>query len=189
MNELNALWLNSVASTVNSHRRVIDAAVVQLTDEELHRKPTQELNSVAVILRHLGGNLQSRWTDFLTTDGEKPDRNRELEFADWDGDRESLMEYFDAGWTCLESAMKQLTDTNVTQSIEIRGELHTIPEAVTRSITHIAYHVGQIVMIARTVHKEPWNWLTIAPGDSATFNEQSWGTAASRGVYGESSSQ
>jgi hypothetical protein len=105
MDRLNKLWLDSVVATVVSHRRMIDAAVSQLIDKELQQNPTPDLNSVAVILNHLGGNLQSRWTDFLTTDGEKATRDREREFADWEGDRGALMAYFDAGWTCVLSQL------------------------------------------------------------------------------------
>ncbi len=99
-------WTDAVQETVTSYRKMIDAMLVQLTNEELFQRPAPEVNSVAVILRHLGGNLRSRWTDFLTTDGEKPDRNREQEFADWDGDRRSLMAYFDSGWTALTAALR-----------------------------------------------------------------------------------
>lgn len=185
MHELNARWLDAMVSTVRSHRSMIDAAVSQLSDEELRRNPAPEINSVAVILRHLGGNLKSRWTDFLTTDGEKPDRHRDQEFDDWSDDRASLMAHFEAGWTCLENALAELSDEAIAAEIEIRGEAHTVPLAIDRSITHIAYHVGQIVMIARMVHDGPWKWLTVAPGDSQQHNQRTWGTAASRSTYGE----
>lgn len=184
MDALNEIWQESVASTVASHRRIIDAAISQLTDDELQTKPAPEINSVAVILRHLGGNLRSRWTDFLTTDGEKPDRDRDREFEDWDGDRASLMQYFDAGWACLEAAAAELTAETTAAQIEIRGEPHSVPLAMLRSLTHVAYHVGQIVMVARMVHDGPWNWLTIAPGGSQQHNERTWGTVAARSAYG-----
>jgi len=157
--------------------------IKQLTDDELFARPAPDINSVAIILRHLGGNLRSRWTDFLTTDGEKPDRNRDTEFLDWDGDRQSLMTHFNSGWGALETAIESLNDGNIDQRIQIRGESHTIPQALTRSITHITYHVGQIAIVARQVHTGNWQWLTIAPGDSSKFNEQTWGTSASRSVF------
>ncbi len=96
-----SVWLTASAETIASYRKMIDAAVVQLSDDEFFARPAPHLNSVAVLLRHLAGNLRSRWTDFLTTDGEKPDRNRDAEFLDWPGDRASLLAEFDRGWGCL----------------------------------------------------------------------------------------
>ena len=178
-------WVLSLAATVASYRRMIDATVAQLSDAELRKRPRQDMNSVAVVLRHLGGNLQSRWKDFLTTDGEKPTRDRDSEFNDWDGDRAELMAYFDTGWRLLTAAIDQVHELNVSQEILIRGERHTIADALMRSVTHVSYHVGQIAMISRLVHKGEWQWLTIAPGKSTEHNSQTWGTAASRGVFSD----
>ena len=133
----------------------------------------------------MGGNLLSRWTDFLTTDGEKPSRNRESEFEDWPGDRESLLTYFDDGWSLWRKSIETLTNADVSKTVTIRGEPHTVPLAIERSLTHTAYHVGQIMLIARSVHDGDWNWLTIRPGGSQQHNQQTWGTAASRGAAGE----
>ncbi|MEM8865671.1 MAG: DUF1572 family protein [Planctomycetota bacterium] len=181
-----AIWRDATRETAQSYRRMIDAAVGQLTDEELFQRPAPDVNSVANLLRHLGGNLRSRWTDFLTTDGEKPDRDRETEFADWEGDRQSLLACFDAGWACLESAIDQITADNISRPVVIRGEAHTLPQAFGRSLTHIAYHAGQIALIARTVHAGEWRWLTIKPGGSAEHNRDTWGTPAARSVFGSS---
>lgn len=169
--------------TIASYRRMIDATIEQLTDDELFARPASNANSVAIILRHLGGNLRSRWTDFLTADGEKPDRDRDSEFLDWDGDRQSLMSHFDTGWGALEAAVESVDDKNVNHTILIRGEPHTIPHALTRSVTHITYHVGQIAIVARIVHHGDWRWLTVAPGSSKQFNKQTWGTSASRSIF------
>lgn len=171
--------------TVSGYRRMIDAIIEQLTDDELFARPADEINSVAIILRHLGGNLRSRWTDFLTTDGEKPDRNRDTEFMEWDGDRESLMKHFDQGWQLLESALNTINEENVGETIHIRGEPHSVAQALARSITHVTYHVGQMAIIARMVHHGEWRWLTVAPGASALHNERTWGTAASRSILTE----
>ncbi|MDB2686511.1 DUF1572 domain-containing protein [Mariniblastus sp.] len=179
------IWLATLRDSLVSYRRAIDATVVQLSDAEFFSRPATEFNSVAVILRHLGGNLRSRWTDFLTTDGEKSDRNRELEFQDWEGDRASLLDYFDSGWRQFESVFELLDDTNVERLIYIRGEAHTIPQALARSLTHIAYHAGQIAIVARMVHDGEWKWLTVAPGASAKFNNDVWGTSASRSVFAD----
>jgi uncharacterized damage-inducible protein DinB len=178
------LWLDASAETITAYRRMIDAAVAQLSDEEVATRPAPSLNSVAIILRHLAGNLRSRWTDFLTTDGEKPDRDRDVEFVEWTGDRASLLAEFDRGWACLAAVPGQVNEANIDTPIFIRGERHSIPQALSRSLAHVAYHTGQILMIARAVHADEWRWLTIAPGRSATHNQTTWGTAASRGVFG-----
>jgi hypothetical protein len=177
-------WIGAVAETVSSYRQMIDATVEQLTDTELRACPVPNINSVAVILRHLGGNLRSRWTDFLTTDGEKPDRDRDSEFLDWDGNRDSLIAHFDAGWNALTSAIREIDDSNISQPIYIRGERHSIPQALARSITHVAYHIGQIAVVSRMVHDGEWRWLTIPPGQSAQHNERTWDTTSSRCIFG-----
>ena len=178
-----AIWISAQKETVAGYRRMIDATVEQLTDDELIARPAEGVNSVAIILRHLGGNLRSRWTDFLTTDGEKPDRNRDQEFTEWEGDRQTLMQYFNEGWEQLGSALNAIHEDNVEETILIRGEAHSVAQALTRSITHITYHVGQIAIIARMVHVGEWRWLTIAPGGSTQHNEQTWGSAESRSVF------
>jgi uncharacterized damage-inducible protein DinB len=178
------VWLAAVLETIDSYRRMIDGAVQQLSDEELRQRPAEGINSVAVILRHVAGNLHSRWTDFLTTDGEKPTRNRDEEFADWPGDRASLEKYFDNAWHVFRHSIESLSDDDLTKSVTIRGEPHTVPQAIERSLTHTAYHVGQIMLVARLVHVGKWKWLTIRPGGSQQHNQQTWGTAASRGAAG-----
>jgi hypothetical protein len=179
-------WIDATLATIDGHRRLLDGALKQLSEEELVRRPAGGINSVAIILRHLGGNLQSRWTDFLTTDGEKTSRNRDSEFEDWSGDRASLMEFFDKGWHMWRSAVEALTDDDLAKTVTIRGEPHSVPLAVQRSLTHTAYHIGQIMLIARSIHDGDWNWLTIKPGGSQQHNQQTWGTAASRGAAGRS---
>ncbi len=119
----------------------------------------------------------------MTTDGEKPDRDRDSEFLDWDGDRHSLIQHFNSGWDALLNALGTIDDNNIDTTIYIRGEPHSIPQALARSVTHLTYHAGQIVMIARMVHVGEWRWLTIAPGSSAEHNEKTWGTRASRSIF------
>jgi hypothetical protein len=182
-------WISASLIVIDSHRRLVDGALKQVSDEELVRRPAEGLNSIAVILRHLGGNLLSRWTDFLTTDGDKPSRDRDSEFDDWQGDRASLMAFFDSGWQTWRSSMESLTSDDFAKSVTIRGEPHTVPQAIQRSLTHTAYHVGQIMLIARSIHDGDWQWLTIRPGGSQKHNEQTWGTAASRGGAGEARGQ
>ena len=177
-------WILVVLETIDSHRRLIDGAVAQLRDDELTRRPADGVNSVAVILRHLGGNLLSRWTDFLTSDGEKPTRDRDSEFQDWAGDRAALLAFFDSGWRTWRTTIASLTPDDLSKTVTIRGEPHSVPLAIERSLTHAAYHVGQIMLLARLVHAGSWNWLTVRPGGSALHNQQTWGTPASRGAAG-----
>src|SRR6188472_1616988 len=152
-------WTNAVLETIDSHRRLIDGAVKQLNDEEFFARPAEGINSVAIILRHLGGNLLSRWTDFLTTDGEKPSRNRDSEFEDWPGDRASLMAFFDSGWQTWRKSIESLTADDLTKTVTVRGEPHSVPLAIQRSLTHTAYHVGQIMLVSRLIHDGNWQWL------------------------------
>jgi len=177
-------WIEASLVVLDSHRRLLDGALQQISDEEFARRPAPGINSIAVILRHLGGNLLSRWTDFLTTDGEKPSRNRDTEFEDWPGDRASLMEFFESGWQACRDSIESLTSDDFSKKVLIRGEPHTVPQAIQRSLTHTAYHVGQIMLIARSIHDGEWQWLTIRPGGSQQHNQQTWGTAASRGAAG-----
>src|SRR3954464_5796480 len=114
-------WVVASGENHDSYRRMIDGAVQQLTDEEFFGRKAEGINSIAVILRHLGGNLLSRWTDFLMSDGEKPSRNRDSEFEDWPGDRASLMAFFDSGWKACRNSIAALTAEDMTKSIEIRG--------------------------------------------------------------------
>jgi uncharacterized damage-inducible protein DinB len=177
-------WIAAVLETIDSHRRLAEGAIAQLTDEELTRRPAAGVNSVANIMRHIAGNLISRWTDFLTTDGEKPTRHRDAEFEDWPGTRKTLERHFFVGWQIWRTTIESLTADDLTKTVAIRGEPHSVPLAIERSLTHTAYHVGQILLIARLVHSGDWNWLTVRPGGSQQHNEQTWGTAASRGAAG-----
>jgi hypothetical protein len=185
MEPQHALWIEAVNQAVDSYRRMIDGCLAQLSDDELGQRPAPGFNSVAVILRHLGGNLRSRWTNYWTSDGEKPDRNRESEFLDWDGDRDALMQHFELGWSALVRAIQSLDDASIGGHVLIRGERQTVPQAIVRSITHLSYHVGQIAIISRTVHQGDWKWLSIAPGESDSHNQRTWGTASSRSVWGQ----
>lgn len=177
-------WIDAVLETLRGHRRMIDGVLAQLTDEELHRRPAPGMNSVAVLLRHLGGNLRSRWTGFLATDGEKPDRDRDREFEDWSGDRASLLAEFDRGWSAFVATLESLTAEDLARRVAIRGEAQPVPQAILRAVAHLAFHAGQIAFIGRLVHEGPWSWLTIPPGGSRAHDAATWGTAASRSVLG-----
>ena len=178
-------WIDAHRRAASSYRKMVDRAFQQLTDQELHQRPAESINSVAVILQHLAGNLTSRWSDFLTTDGEKEWRNRDREFEDWDGSREELIRYFDDGWQKLIDALDESASLDPNTKIQIRGESQSLADAILRSLTHVSYHVGQMMLLARMVHQGEWDWLTIPPGKSENFNQQNWGSSASRGVMGE----
>ena len=172
--------IEALKESLAMYHKMIHRSVEQLSDEQLHYRPSAETNSVAIILRHLGGNLKSRWTDFLTTDGEKPDRNRDSEFEDWTGDRESLMQHFQSGWDIFLSAIDQINESNIDQPIVVRGEEQPMMTALVRAVTHISYHVGQITMTSRLVLGSDWQWMTIPPGESEAHNKKTWGSKESR---------
>ena len=157
------LWLDTIKQRFSADKQMVERAVAQLSDDELRRRPAPQFNSVATIIRHVGGNLRSRWTDFLTTDGEKPDRNREAEFADWTGTRDELMQLWESGFKILWDTVASLQPDDMDKSIAIRNEPHTVPRAIIRSLDHLAYHVGQILFLARLVHSGDWNYITVAP--------------------------
>jgi hypothetical protein len=141
-------------------------------DSDFFRKPGEFSNSIAAIIKHVAGNLSSRWRDFLTSDGEKPDRDRDAEFVIGERDtRTNLTAAWEAGWSTLFDTLARLTDDDFQQTVLIRGEKHTVHQALLRSLTHVAYHTGQIVYLSRLLQKEGWEWITIAPGQSRQFTE------------------
>jgi uncharacterized damage-inducible protein DinB len=143
------------------------------SDEEFFKKPAEQCNSVAVIIKHLAGNLKSRWTDFLTTDGEKPWRDRDDEFILGPGDtRERLLAAWEEGWAALFATLDDLREDDLLKRVPIRGEEHTVLQAIHRSLTHTAYHTGQILYVARLVKKDGWRWITIPPSQSRQHTAQ-----------------
>lgn len=155
------------------YRALAEGAGAQLGWEELRTTLDPQTNSIAVIMKHMGGNLRSRWTEALTTDGEKPWRHRDAEFIDDFADRSALEAAWRAGWTALESALASFTDADIGRTLTIRGEPHTLALALTRSLSHCSYHAGQIVQAARVIASRAgrqWNTLTVARGGSAAFN-------------------
>jgi hypothetical protein len=149
-----------------------DRALAQLSPESFFAAPRGGDNSVAVILKHVGGNLLSRWTDFLTTDGEKPNRDRDTEFLILPEDsREVLIARWEKGWAALFGALKPLGSSDLTRIITIRGEPLSVLQAINRQLTHYAYHVGQIVYLAKHFSGTEWKSLTIPVGGSKAFNQ------------------
>ncbi|HVJ85200.1 MAG TPA: DUF1572 family protein [Caulifigura sp.] len=169
------LFVAAILNAFEANQRLADRAVAQVPDDKLHVALDENTNSVAVIMKHVGGNLTSRWTDFLTTDGEKPGRNRDDEFVDTFGSRAEVLECWERGWACLLRAVRGLTRDDLEKTVLIRGEPHSVPLALDRSLGHTCYHVGQIVQVARIHSGGKWNTLTIPRGGSKQFNEANWG--------------
>ncbi|QDV36396.1 DUF1572 family protein [Tautonia plasticadhaerens] len=173
--DIAAEFLAAIINTFEANKRLADRAVEQVPDDMLHVPPDEHTNSIAVIMRHVSGNLASRWTDFLATDGEKPWRNRDGEFEDAPASRAELLETWERGWACLFETLRSLGPDDLEVTVTIRGEPHSVPLALSRSLGHTCYHVGQIVQVARIHAGEAWETLTIPRGGSAQYNEANWG--------------
>ncbi len=158
------VFLRSALTTFQSQKRLAERAILQMTDEQLRTPAAENTNSITVIMKHMAGNMLSRWTEFLTTDGEKPWRHRDNEFVDDITSREELMALWERGWSCLMATLEALTVDDLTKTVTIRGEPHTVILAVHRQLDHYGYHVGQIVLIARVFAKDKWITLSIPPG-------------------------
>ncbi len=167
-----ATIVNEMIATFRGQKRLAERAIVQLTDEQIHTPLDQNTNSVAVIVKHMAGNMASRWKDFLTTDGEKPDRDRDDEFVNTFHSRAEVIACWEAGWSCLFAALESLSDEDLTRQVTIRGEANTAAWAILRQISHYGYHVGQIVLTARLLAKDRWQVITILRGGSKQFNER-----------------
>lgn len=165
-------YLEDSLSLFRMYKKLGEGAIAQVRDEELFTALDAEANSIAVIVKHIAGNMRSRWTDFLTTDGEKPDRDRDGEFIDPPRSRQALMEMWEAGWACLLGALEPLTDADLERTITIRGEAHSVLQAVNRQIAHYSYHVGQIVLLAKHFASDRWQSLSVPRNRSAEFNRR-----------------
>ncbi|QDT70286.1 DinB superfamily protein [Planctomycetes bacterium MalM25] len=169
-----AIWLQATIDTLRKNKALADSAIEQLSLEQLRVSLHPELNSIAVIMKHVAGNLRSRWTDFLEADGEKPERNRDGEFIDDYADRQAILDDWESGWATLFAALGRLTPADLGREVPIRGCPHPVPLAIQRSITHTSYHLGQIVQTARAVVGEGWRTLTIPRGKSEEYNRETW---------------
>jgi uncharacterized damage-inducible protein DinB len=148
------------------YKAVAERAMAHLEDEDFFRRPGEQVNPVALIVKHLAGNLASRWTDFLTTDGEKPTRDRDREFVPTGADtRESLMAAWERGWGALFDTLSALTEADLPARVTIRGEAHSVRQALLRGVLHVAYHTGQILYLVRLWRPDS-EWMTIPPGQS-----------------------
>ena len=175
LNDVAKALTDGTLTAFKSNKGWADKAVAQLADDQLHVALDPNTNSVAVIMKHVAGNLLSRWTDFLTTDGEKPWRNRDDEFVDTLTAREELIAYWESGWQRLFDSLASLKADGLGKTVTIRGEPHSVPLAIQRSLAHCGYHVGQIILIARILAGDHWTTITIPRGASEGYNQRVWG--------------
>lgn len=157
------------------YRTLGERAMAQLSESQLMEQPSSESNNIAVIVKHLRGNMLSRWTDLLNSDGEKPWRNRDEEFEDTLKSKEVIFAAWEEGWNCLLSTLNELSDADLEHIIYIRNEGHTVLEAIHRQLGHYSYHVGQIVYLARLLKGEGWTSLSIPKGASKSYNAAKFG--------------
>ncbi|SES18344.1 Protein of unknown function [Gracilibacillus ureilyticus] len=144
----------------------------QLSDEDICWSYNGESNSIAVIVKHMSGNMISRWTDFLETDGEKPDRNRDMEFSEDMPTKSELMQVWQKGWDCLLHAITNLSEEDLVKKVSIRGESHSVIEAMERQVSHYSYHIGQMVYLGKMIKNDQWKSLSIPKGQSEEYLKQ-----------------
>lgn len=165
-------YLESVTKQFLYYKSLGENTFSQLEEADLFWQFNEESNSIAIIVNHLAGNMKSRWTDFLTSDGEKNWRNRDKEFEDIITSKKELLEHWKEGWQCLFQALESINEENFYTEIYIRNMAHTIVEAINRQSTHYAYHVGQIVYIGRMIKGKNWKSLSIPKGQSTSYNKE-----------------
>jgi len=165
-------YLEDSLTLFRYYKKLAERAMEQASNEHLFAVLDVESNSIAIIVKHMAGNMRSRWMDFLTSDGEKPDRNRDSEFEDPPVTREALMDLWKQGWSYLFTALEELSDADMDRTITIRGELHSVMQAINRQVGHYAYHCGQIVLLAKHFQHANWKSLSIPRGKSASFNQR-----------------
>lgn len=171
MTELAQHYLDDVLQTFRDCKKLAERALAQVTDEEFFKTLDEESNSIAVNMKHMAGNMLSRWTDFLTTDGEKPNRQRDLEFETLPGTtREDLLGFWEKGWQCVFAAIEPLGPADLLRTVLIRGQEHTVVQAINRQIAHYSYHAGQIVYLAKHFKSSAWQTLSVPRNKSAEFN-------------------
>lgn len=158
-------FLTALTHEFQRHQALADKGLSQLQSNLFFARPAPHVNSAAIIVKHLAGSMRSRWTDFLTSDGEKPDRNRDDEFAIGAETQAELLAGWEEGWSALYTTLAELTDADFERTVLIRGESHTVLQALMRGLSHVVYHVGQILYLARLVNPQG-EWLTIPPGKS-----------------------
>lgn len=170
--ELTTSYLKDSIEVFGYYKKLAERAMAQIADEQLFVALDEESNSIAIVIKHMAGNMHSRWTDFLTTDGEKPNRNRDSEFEEPPATREAVMAMWEQGWACMFAALKPLTDAELAHTVTIRGEAHSVMQAINRQLAHYPYHCGQIVFLAKHLGHAGWKSLSVPRGRSEEFNKR-----------------
>jgi len=168
--EFTTSYLEDSIVLLRYYKKLAERAIAQATDAQLYQRLDDDANSIAIVMQHMAGNMKSRWTNFLSEDGEKPWRDRDREFDRPPATREALLRLWDEGWNCAFQVLESLTDSDLSRSVAIRGEAHSVMQAINRQIAHYAYHCGQIVLIAKHFQHSQWRSLTVPKGKSAEFN-------------------
>jgi len=164
-------YLADSLSLFRLYKKMAEGAIAQISDEHLTATLDPEMNSIAQIVKHMAGNMRSRWTDFLSTDGEKLNRNRDSEFVDAPPTREALLSLWEDGWQHVFNALEPLSDADLGRTVQIRGEPHSVMQAINRQIAHYATHCGQIILLAKHFASDHWKSLTVPRNRSAEFNQ------------------
>ncbi len=170
--EFTTSYITDALAVFRQYKRLAERAMEQVTDEQLFAVLDPEANSIAIIVKHMAGNMRSRWTDFLTTDGEKPTRNRDIEFVSPAATRKDLLADWEDGWSRLFTAVEPLTDADLGRTVTIRGEAHSVMQAINRQLAHYPHHVGQIVLLAKHFASDHWQSLSVPRNKSAEFNRK-----------------
>jgi len=165
-------YIEDALAVFRQYKQLGERAMTQVADEQLFATLDEEANSIAIIVKHLTGNMRSRWTDFLTSDGEKATRNRDSEFVDPPETREALLREWEQGWACVFAAIEPLTDADLSRTVTIRGEAHSVMQAINRQLAHYPMHVGQIILIAKHYAGAGWQTLSVARNRSAEYNRK-----------------
>lgn len=182
---MKAEYLNSVKKQFEYYKSVGEKTFDQLQEKDLFWQFNEDSNSIAIIVNHLWGNMKSRWTDFLTTDGEKEWRKRDLEFEVVIKTKDELIEKWNDGWKCLFDALDSVNEDNFETKIYIRNQEHSILDAINRQLTHYPYHIGQIVYVGKMAKKNEWNSLTIPKGKSNEFNKEKFSKGIHKGHFSD----
>ena len=178
-------YLSSVIKQATYYKKLGDETLKRLTKEHLFYTPNTVSNSIAVIVKHVAGNMLSRWTNFLNEDGEKDWRNRDDEFINTFNSKEDVISYWEKGWKCFLTALKSLSNHDLETIIYIRNQGHTVTEAIHRQLCHYPYHIGQIVFLGKLILKENWKSLSIPKNQSETYNEKKFNEEKARKHFTE----
>ena len=165
-------YLQDSVDLLRYYKKLAERAMEQVTDELLFAELDEGSNSIAIIVKHMAGNMRSRWVDFLTADGEKPDRHRDSEFVDPPATREALLQLWEDGWSHVFRALEPLSEEDLARTVTIRGEAHSVMQAINRQVAHYPQHIGQIVMLAKHFAHDHWQSLSIPRNRSAEFNRK-----------------